>query len=114
MKTKLFALALAASMSAGVAFAQTPAPTQDGGSEATPEAAQRGTPELPGEEVISNFYTDNTMKTMRSPEEIQTYWGGLTPEEQEAVRSGCSNEFVALQKDLPESTLNVCKHVNSM
>lgn len=134
MKTKLLALALAASMSAGVAYAQTAieTPTQSGGSEATPEATQRGVPELPsesvgnkgggtvvapavpGQSVVSNFYTDSSMKTMRSDAEITTYYGGLTAEEKQAVRDGCSDTFVAQQKDLPESTLNVCKKVNGM
>ncbi len=119
MKTKLFALALAASMTTGLAgasFAQTAVetPTQEGGSEATPEPTQRGTPELPSDEVIGNFYTDSSMGTMRSDEEIMTYWNGLTPEEQEAVAAGCSDEFTAQQRDLPESTLNVCKKVNAM
>jgi hypothetical protein len=134
MKTKLFALALAASMTAGTAFAQTAieTPTQSGGSEATPENTQRGVPELPGETtgtkgsgtvvapalpsdtVIGSFYTDNTMGTMRSDSEITTYWGGLTAEEQAAVRAGCSDTFTAQQRDLPESTLNVCRKVNAM
>jgi hypothetical protein len=118
MKTKIFALALAASMTAGVAFAQTSTtttvPTQSGGSEATAEQAQRGVPELPSEKMMSNFYTDSTMKTMRSDAELTTYWQGLTPEEQAAARAGCTDEFTAAQRNLPESTLNVCRKVNAM
>lgn len=134
MKTKLLALALAASMSAGAAYAQTAieTPTQSGGSEATGQNTQKGVPELPGEsisnkgngtvvapalpgeKVVGNFYTDKTMKTMRTDSEIGAYWDGLTPEEKAAVRDGCSDQFTAQQKDLPESTLNVCKKVNGM
>jgi hypothetical protein len=134
MKTKLLALALAASMTAGAAYAQTAiqTPTQSGGSEATPEATQRGVPELPaetnsnkgtgtvvapavpGQSVVSNFYSDSSMSTMRSDAEVGTYWAGLTAEEQQAVRDGCSDAFIAQQKDLPESTLNVCRKVNGM
>ncbi|MBS9722477.1 hypothetical protein JYU29_17420 [Tianweitania sp. BSSL-BM11] len=134
MKTKLLALALAASMTAGAAYAQTAieTPTQSGGSEATTENTGKGVPELPGETVgnksdgtavapaipsdavVGSFYTDSSMGTMKSDEEINTYWQGLTPEEQAAVRAGCTDEFTAQNKDLPESTLNVCKKVNGM
>jgi len=133
MKTKIFALALAASMTAGAAYAQTAVetPTQSGGSQATPENTNRGVPTLPGEttgteegaavapalpgdDVVGNFYTDSSMGTMRSDDEINTYWGGLTADEQMAVRNGCSDTFTAQQRDLPESTLNVCRKVNAM
>jgi hypothetical protein len=124
MKTKIFALALAASMSAGAAFAQTaPAtalPTQEGSTEAAPQAIERGTPTLPGEmlpgdDMIDNFYTDSTRTTMRSDEELSTWWQGLTVQEQEAAKQGCSEETIAAQqRDLPESTLNVCRKVQGM
>ncbi|WP_312796655.1 hypothetical protein [Tianweitania sp.] len=134
MKTKLFALALAMSMTAGAAYAQTAieTPTQSGGSEATGQNTQQGVPELPGESVgnkgagtavapalpsqsvVGNFYTDSSMGTMKSDADVATYWKGLSPEEQQAVRDGCTDEFTAQNKDTPESTLNVCKKVNGM
>ncbi|HEV7415864.1 hypothetical protein [Tianweitania sediminis] len=117
MKTKIFALALAATMAAGTAFAQTSTTTQQtqsGGSNATAQQNERGVPMLPNE-MIDSFYTDSTRTTMKSDADLATWWGGLTVQEQEAAKAGCSEEGIAAQqRDLPESTLNVCRKVNAM
>lgn len=118
MKSKLFALAVAATMmsAAGMAHAQTtttPMQTQDGGSEATPAGTEKGTPMLPGER-IDTFYTDSTRTTMKPDADLGTWWKGLTVQDQEAYKAGCKEEWLSTQRDLPESYLNVCKKVSGM
>ena len=68
---------LTAALFAAPAFAQTQ--TDSAADDAEMQRSQ-----------LMPFYTDDTMGTMRSEADIQTYWGTLGAEDQEALKARCA------------------------
>ncbi len=80
MQRMLIATALCAAF-AGSAFAQA-ASTDD----------QGNSPIMKDPAMVGTFYTDDTMTTMRSVDEMRDAYGALTEEQRETLRSQCEAE----------------------
>jgi hypothetical protein len=52
------------------------------------------------------FFSDDSMSIMRSPEEIQTGWDALSPEDQGALGERCQAIGVNFQADMSDSSGN--------
>lgn len=50
------------------------------------------------------FYTDDSMTTLRSPEEIEAGWANLGPEDQGALRNRCLTIGINSQANMTESS----------
>jgi hypothetical protein len=56
---------------------------------------------------IQGFYTDETMGTMRSPDEMKSAWASMKPEDQAKMKAACE-----ANKD--QKYTDLCKAVGSM
>jgi hypothetical protein len=52
----------------------------------------KGTSALDDPQKMQPFYTDSTMKTMRSGDEFRAAWTALTPDDQTSMRTACADE----------------------
>lgn len=80
----LSAVALATSLMAGTAFAQTP-------TDGTENPNQEQANPLMEQEFMGGFYTDDTRTALLEGDELTAAWEGLTAEDQEMVRTECAN-----------------------
>lgn len=86
MKLKILsAVVLAASLATGsAAIAQTTDSTSSSDTSRTDPGALEAQRALMG-----GFYTDDTMTTLRSEDEIRQAWGGMSSADQEQLRTHC-------------------------
>lgn len=119
MKNKLLAaVALAFAMSTGAAFAQNA--NQEG---ASGEAFAQ--PPLPG---LESFYTDETMTSMRTPDEMRASYDALSAEDRQALKDRCEMSTAegtdmntgvddqttasTMESDVPQNFAELCAQVN--
>ena len=86
-KTIFAAAALSIALATGGAFAQSNENT----------AAQA---DSTNNEALVPFFTDDTMATPRTPDEIRTIFGGMETAEQDSLREQCK---MAVERDQPEN-----------
>ncbi|MBZ9854136.1 hypothetical protein LB566_10005 [Mesorhizobium sp. CA13] len=55
-------------------------------------AANKGTSALDDPAKMQPFYTDSSMKKMRSGDEFAKVWKALTPEDQKMMMTACEDE----------------------
>ncbi|MBZ9943342.1 hypothetical protein LB533_19845 [Mesorhizobium sp. BR1-1-13] len=55
-------------------------------------AADKGTSALDDPAKMQPFYTDSSMKKMRSSDEFTKAWKALTPEDQKMMMTACDDE----------------------
>jgi len=67
-------------------------------------ANDTGTSALDNKDMMTPFYTDADMKTMRSDDEFKAAWMALTQEDRDAVTKECSNDTEKLHNDFCEKT----------
>ena len=48
-------------------------------------------------DMMSPFYTDNTMKTMKSDDDLKAAWSGMKKEDQDAMKSDCNDTTMRAQ-----------------
>ena len=83
MKKILAVTSVAFMLASGVAFAQTqPAPAGD------PNAADK-LQSISDPAVMTPFYTDASMATLRTDDEIKAAWAALTAEQQTTMTAEC-------------------------
>lgn len=88
MNTKmLFLGALALSLTSGAAF-----------------AASSDTTALDNPEMMSQFYTDSGMKTMKSDDEFKAAWMAMTAEDRDKVSKECDTDSEKLHNDFCAKT----------
>ena len=119
MRNKLLtAAALAFAMSTGAAFAQSA--SEEG---ASGEAFAQ--PPLPG---LGSFYTDDTMTSMRTPDEIRASYDALSASERQVLKDRCEMSMAegtdmddgvdqqttasTMDSDVPENFAELCAQVN--
>ncbi|MEO9340145.1 hypothetical protein ABFT80_22190 [Mesorhizobium sp. SB112] len=89
MKMKLLSVAaMAFAISTGAAFAQ--AESNDPGSSAQGTNSSMGGI-MDNPTVMSPFYTDESMKTLRSKEEVMGMYGKMAAEDQAKIKEECAN-----------------------
>ena len=90
MKLKLVSVALfALGMAAGAATAQT---SSSGNTDAAPKIFQDPT-------TMKPFFTDDTMATLRSEEEVKAAFNALPAEQQQDMKSQCETATDPKYKD---------------
>lgn len=57
---------------------------------------------LDNPEKMQPFYTDSSMKTMKSDEEMKAAWMAMSKEDQEMMSKECSNDAEKLHNDFCE------------
>ncbi|MHA6646255.1 hypothetical protein [Mesorhizobium sp. A623] len=88
MNIKMLCLgALALSLTSGAAF-----------------AAGDGTSALDNQEMMSPFYTDSGMKTMKSDEEFKAAWMAMKQEDREKMSKECDTDTEKLHNDFCAKT----------
>jgi hypothetical protein len=93
MKLKMLPIAALAAMLAGGAFAQT-APVQDETGPA-PAVDPTTTSSLENTNLMSPFFTDDTMTTMRPMEEMKSAWAAMSEENRTTMIRDCEgNESI--------------------
>lgn len=90
MKSRILAAIVLATALSGGAYAQTtssPGPSSDNPNRDEASGI------LTDPELMVSFYTDDTMTTLRSEEELRVAFGELTPENQAAMRTECEEQI---------------------
>ena len=111
MKTKLLTTAaLAAFIAAGGAFAQTAGNNSNGAPFASPEEEAMYTENA---ELMGGFFTDETMKEMRSEDEVRTAYDGMSAEDKDKLKAACD---AAMQNrgSYGTVTLGLCEQLGAM
>lgn len=65
-------------------------------------------------EMMGGFFTDATMTTLRTQEEIGTAFSARTPEEQQALRDDCTNVTGDTSNSYGRSVVDLCTSVGAM
>lgn len=95
MTLKMLSIAaLALTLASGAAFAQTdPALPTDPGAEdkQMPQVDPTVTNALEDKTLMGPFFTDDTMTTMRSADEMKTAWAAMTDENRMTVKKNCES-----------------------
>ena len=90
MKLKMLSIAAVAfTLASGAAFAQT---SSSGNTDAAPSV-------LEDPATMKPFFSDETMSTMKSDEEVKAAFNALPMEQQEAMKSQCKSATDAKYQD---------------
>lgn len=63
---------------------------------------------------LGGFFTDDTMATLRPTEEMSASFSSLTPEQQQALRSDCTNVTGDTSNSYGQSVVDLCTSVGAM
>jgi hypothetical protein len=104
MKTKLASAVIALMLIGGAAFAQSSTTAEPTAPDTT--QADKLQP-LEDPTVMKPFFTDDTMATMRSDEEMKTAWAAMSADNQKMMKEQCATTDSVKFKEF-------CGKINSM